>query len=267
MRSANSCPTRTGRTKACSPSRTMTSSGCALRYDLTAPTGPLSSPRHYDAPAETLSQLSRRLGVPQREAWPRPLPPVHAVRRRHGGLRRSSAADAEMCDDDGRRDGERSVSSAATTSSASTTARCWTAFMEAIGLGGDENAGRRLTVLRAIDKLDKLGPEGVRLLLGLGVRMAARTRAATSPRAPDWTRTAIKARHRLHRREGQRQARATRSAMRQCRARPYQAGVSELADHRSPGQRRQDMATTVLPWTARWCVASNITPVPSTRPN
>ena len=40
--------------------------------------------------------------------------------------------------------------------------------LEAIGLGGDENAGRRLTVLRAIDKLDKFGPEGVRLLLGAG---------------------------------------------------------------------------------------------------
>jgi histidyl-tRNA synthetase len=40
--------------------------------------------------------------------------------------------------------------------------------LESIGLGGDENAGRRLTVLRAIDKLDKFGPEGVRLLLGDG---------------------------------------------------------------------------------------------------
>ena len=40
--------------------------------------------------------------------------------------------------------------------------------LESIGLGGDENAGRRLTVLRAIDKLDKFGPEGVRLLLGKG---------------------------------------------------------------------------------------------------
>ncbi len=40
--------------------------------------------------------------------------------------------------------------------------------MEAIGLAGDESAGRRLTVLRAIDKLDKFGPEGVRLLLGAG---------------------------------------------------------------------------------------------------
>ncbi|WP_296097638.1 histidine--tRNA ligase [uncultured Agrobacterium sp.] len=40
--------------------------------------------------------------------------------------------------------------------------------MEAIGLGGQENAGRRLNVLRAIDKLDKFGPEGVKLLLGPG---------------------------------------------------------------------------------------------------
>ncbi|MGH6934989.1 MAG: ATP phosphoribosyltransferase regulatory subunit, partial [Methylocella sp.] len=40
--------------------------------------------------------------------------------------------------------------------------------MEAIGLGGEENAGRRLTVLRAIDKVDRLGWEGVEQLLGLG---------------------------------------------------------------------------------------------------
>ncbi|MEP1209133.1 MAG: histidine--tRNA ligase [Rhizobiaceae bacterium] len=40
--------------------------------------------------------------------------------------------------------------------------------MESIGLGGDENADKRLGVLRAIDKLDKFGVEGVRLLLGEG---------------------------------------------------------------------------------------------------
>ncbi|MEO1987021.1 MAG: histidine--tRNA ligase [Martelella sp.] len=40
--------------------------------------------------------------------------------------------------------------------------------LEAIGLGGEENAAQRLTVLRAIDKLDKFGVEGVRLLLGEG---------------------------------------------------------------------------------------------------
>ena len=40
--------------------------------------------------------------------------------------------------------------------------------LEAIGLGGEENAGKRLTVLRAIDKLDRLGADGVRHLLGEG---------------------------------------------------------------------------------------------------
>ena len=37
--------------------------------------------------------------------------------------------------------------------------------LEAINLGGAENAGKRLTVLRAIDKLDRLGIEGVKQLL------------------------------------------------------------------------------------------------------
>src|SRR5216117_3712841 len=40
--------------------------------------------------------------------------------------------------------------------------------MEAVGLGGDENVGKRLTVMRAIDKLDRLGHEDVRSLLGEG---------------------------------------------------------------------------------------------------
>jgi histidyl-tRNA synthetase len=40
--------------------------------------------------------------------------------------------------------------------------------LESIGLGSDKDAGQRLTVLRAIDKLDRLGLEGVRLLLGKG---------------------------------------------------------------------------------------------------
>src|ERR1051325_9232350 len=38
--------------------------------------------------------------------------------------------------------------------------------MEIIGLAGAENAAKRLTVLRAIDKLDRLGLEGVQQLLG-----------------------------------------------------------------------------------------------------
>ncbi len=40
--------------------------------------------------------------------------------------------------------------------------------MESIGLGGDDKAGERLTVLRAIDKLDRLGADGVKQLLGPG---------------------------------------------------------------------------------------------------
>ncbi|WP_336277050.1 histidine--tRNA ligase [Bartonella sp. CB178] len=42
------------------------------------------------------------------------------------------------------------------------------AVLEKIGLGGSAQTEKRLTVLRAIDKLDKFGLEGVRLLLGKG---------------------------------------------------------------------------------------------------
>jgi histidyl-tRNA synthetase len=40
--------------------------------------------------------------------------------------------------------------------------------LEGIGLGGEENIGKRLTVMRAIDKLDRLGRQGVAALLGSG---------------------------------------------------------------------------------------------------
>src|SRR5215218_4035505 len=40
--------------------------------------------------------------------------------------------------------------------------------LESIGLGGEANAAKRLTVLRAIDKFDRLGDLGVRQLLGKG---------------------------------------------------------------------------------------------------
>jgi histidyl-tRNA synthetase len=40
--------------------------------------------------------------------------------------------------------------------------------LEAINLGGEANINQRLTVLRAIDKLDRLGIDGVRHLLGRG---------------------------------------------------------------------------------------------------
>jgi histidyl-tRNA synthetase len=41
-------------------------------------------------------------------------------------------------------------------------------LLESIGIGGEENTGRRLTVLRAIDKFDKFGIPGVSQLLGKG---------------------------------------------------------------------------------------------------
>src|SRR6202790_1749510 len=40
--------------------------------------------------------------------------------------------------------------------------------MEAIGIGGEQHVGTRLTVLRAIDKFDRLGSGGVQALLGPG---------------------------------------------------------------------------------------------------
>jgi histidyl-tRNA synthetase len=40
--------------------------------------------------------------------------------------------------------------------------------LESIGLSGEANAGKRLTVLRAIDKYDRLGRNGVQALLGPG---------------------------------------------------------------------------------------------------
>ena len=53
--------------------------------------------------------------------------------------------------------------------------------MEAIGIGGEENAGKRLTVLRAIDKLDRLGVEGVAVAAR---RRAGKTKAEISPKVP-----------------------------------------------------------------------------------
>ena len=52
--------------------------------------------------------------------------------------------------------------------------------MEAIGLGAPEDASRRLVVLRAIDKLDRLGPRG---RAPSPWRAGARMNPATSPRA------------------------------------------------------------------------------------
>ena len=55
----------------------------SLRYDLTAPLA-RSVAENFDALPKPYRSYRCRLGVPQREARAGPLPPVHAVRRRHG---------------------------------------------------------------------------------------------------------------------------------------------------------------------------------------
>ena len=83
------------------PGRRRAVAVAALRPDRAA--GPLRR-RELRAAAQALPQLSLGLGVPQREARPGPLPPVHAVRRRHGrhAGRRGRRRDVH---DDGRHDG------------------------------------------------------------------------------------------------------------------------------------------------------------------
>ena len=124
----------------------------SLRYDLTAPLARYFAAELRPA-AQALPQLSRGLRVPQRKARPRPLPAVHAVRRRHGRRAAGPEADAEMC-------------------------MMMADTMDALGLagkyvvkvnnrkvldgvldiaGGRHDDATRLTVLRAIDKLDRLG--------------------------------------------------------------------------------------------------------------
>jgi histidyl-tRNA synthetase len=133
--------------------------------------------------------------------------------------------------------------------------------MEAIGLGGDENAGRRLTVLRAIDKLDKFGPEGVKLLLGPGAGMAARKARAISPRVPGSN-------------NGQAEAVLVATA-RDAEPRRLISWSAPM-----PPTRRASTSSRPDPWSGRQaigddrikidppsCAASNITPARSSRPS
>ena len=57
----------------------------SLRYDLTAPLARYVA-ENFETLPKPYRSLSLRLGVPQREAGTGTLPPVHAVRCRHGGI-------------------------------------------------------------------------------------------------------------------------------------------------------------------------------------
>ncbi|MGA7995387.1 MAG: histidine--tRNA ligase [Bradyrhizobium sp.] len=144
----------------------------SLRYDLTAPLARYVAER-YGTENIVLPYRSYRFGYVYRNEKPGPGRfrqfmqfDADTVGTASGG-QSAAAADAEMC------------MMAADTMEALGIPRgsyvvkvnnrkVLDGVMEAIGLGGDENAGKRLIVLRAIDKLDRLGIEGVKQLLAEG---------------------------------------------------------------------------------------------------
>lgn len=144
----------------------------SLRYDLTAPLARYVAER-YGTENLVLPYRSYRFGYVYRNEKPGPGRfrqfmqfDADTIGTAAGG-QSSAAADAEMC------------MMAADTMEALGIPRgsyvvkvnnrkVLDGVLEAIGLGGDENAGRRLTVLRAIDKLDKFPADEVRKLLGPG---------------------------------------------------------------------------------------------------
>jgi histidyl-tRNA synthetase len=144
----------------------------SLRYDLTAPLARYVAER-YGTENLVLPYRSYRFGYVYRNEKPGPGRfrqfmqfDADTVGTASGG-QSAAAADAEMC------------MMAADTMEALGIPRgsyvvkvnnrkVLDGVMESIGLGGEANAGKRLTVLRAVDKLDRLGEHGVRELLGEG---------------------------------------------------------------------------------------------------
>src|SRR5262249_45989469 len=162
-RSASSCPTRTARTRACSRSRTTTSSGsrCATtsprRLRATSPRISTSCPSPIAAIASTGCPAPGSRGLSRQYMQSDADTVVSA----------SPAADAEICmmaADTMEKLGIPRGSYVVKVNNR----KILDGVLEATRLGGESNAGRRLTVLRAIDKWDRLGEEGVRLLLGAG---------------------------------------------------------------------------------------------------
>src|ERR1700730_16629606 len=144
----------------------------SLRYDLTAPLARYVAER-YGTENLVLPYRSYRFGYVYRNEKPGPGRfrqfmqfDADTVGTAFGG-QSAAAADAEMC------------MMAADTMEALGIPRgsylvkvnnrkVLDGLLEAINLGGEANTGIRLTVLRAIDKLDRLGVESVRHLLGKG---------------------------------------------------------------------------------------------------
>ena len=148
--------------RACSPSRTTTSNGCRLRYDLTAPLA-----RHVAENFDALPKPFRsyRAGWVFRNEKPGP-----------GRFRQfmqfdadtvgapSPAADAEMCMM--MADAMEAVGIARGDYVIKVNSRkVLDGVREALAAQGVISGAQWLGVLRAIDKLDRLGPDGVFQLL------------------------------------------------------------------------------------------------------
>ena len=137
----------------------------SLRYDLTAPLARYVAENYERLPKP---YRSYRAGWVFRNEKPGPGAIASSCSSTPTrSARRSPAADAEMCmmtadclEALGIKRGDYVIKV--------NNRKVLDGLMEAIGLGGAENAGRRLTVLRAIDKFDRLGAEGVGALLGAG---------------------------------------------------------------------------------------------------
>src|SRR5436309_5483439 len=139
----------------------------SLRYDLTAPLARYVGER-YGTDALVLPYRSYRVGYVYRNEKPGPGRFREFMQFDADTVGSSSpAADAELC------------MMAADTMEALGVPRgsyvvkisnrkVLDGVLEVIGLTGESNSNRRLTVLRAMDKFDRLGDHGVRQLLGEG---------------------------------------------------------------------------------------------------
>jgi len=144
----------------------------SLRYDLTAPLARYVAER-YGTENLVLPYRSYRFGYVYRNEKPGPGRfrqfmqfDADTVGTASGG-QSAAAADAEMCmmaSDTMEALGIPRGSYVVKVNNR----KVLDGIMESIGLGGEENAGRRLTVLRAIDKADKFPLPEVRKLLGEG---------------------------------------------------------------------------------------------------
>jgi histidyl-tRNA synthetase len=140
--------------------------------------------------------------------------------------------------------------------------------LEAIGLGDPEaDAAARGVVSRAVDKLDRLGPEGVRLLLGEGRKDESGDFTKGAGLSPDQIAIVMG----FVQAEIDAKARAPSPRSPICAgwwARPPSAPKASTSSNRSPAcSTRRATAPTASRSTPPSCAASATTPARSTRPS